>query len=373
MAGTMARKPGALQPLAGAQAQAAAPDAHVWLSASAGTGKTHVLTARVFRLLLQGVRPENILCLTFTKAGAAEMADRIHDRLAAWVLMDEADLFHDLEALGEESGPEARDRARRLFAEVLESTGGGLRIQTIHGFCQQLLTTFPLEADLPPGFRPLDQREQAMLARQTLADMVVVAQEQGDDILMEALQALSLRMGEGGAENFLLRCAARLDALEALPEDIAPWLLRELNLPEGDIEAHIAERCADDLFDMRTLGWIAQANADWGTGRALERCDRIARWRALDPTARATGLVDLHAVWAKADGDLLSTAKGWAPSVDGYGDAIARMHECCSELLGLRVRAAYAACSPGRCMPGASTHEPMPKPSALPAPSISTT
>ena len=343
MAGTMARKPGALQPLAGAQAQAAAPDAHVWLSASAGTGKTHVLTARVFRLLLQGVRPENILCLTFTKAGAAEMADRIHDRLAAWVLMDEADLFHDLEALGEESGPEARDRARRLFAEVLESTGGGLRIQTIHGFCQQLLTTFPLEADLPPGFRPLDQREQAMLARQTLADMVVVAQEQGDDILMEALQALSLRMGEGGAENFLLRCAARLDALETLPEDIAPWLLRELNLPEGDIEAHIAERCADDLFDMRTLGWIAQANADWGTGRALERCDRIARWQALDPTARAAALADLHAVWAKADGDLLSTAKGWAPSVDGYGDAIARMHECCSELLGLRVRAAYAA------------------------------
>src|SRR3546814_6244018 len=80
MAGTMAKKAKALQPLAGAQAQAAAPDAHVWLSASAGTGKTHVLTARVFRLLLQGVRPENILCLTFTKAGAAEMADRVHDR-----------------------------------------------------------------------------------------------------------------------------------------------------------------------------------------------------------------------------------------------------------------------------------------------------
>ncbi|EPR09848.1 DNA helicase UvrD [Sphingobium indicum IP26] len=343
MAGTMAKKAKALQPLAGAQAQAAAPDAHVWLSASAGTGKTHVLTARVFRLLLQGVRPENILCLTFTKAGAAEMADRVHDRLAAWVLMDEADLFHDLEALGEESGPEARDRARRLFAEVLESTGGGLRIQTIHGFCQQLLTAFPLEADLPPGFRPLDQREQATLARQTLADMVVVAQEQDDKALMDALQALSLRMGEGGAENFLLRCAARLDALEALPGDIAPWLLGELGLPEGDIDAHIAEQCGDESFDMRTLVWIAQANADWGTGRALERCDRIARWRTLDPAGRAAALFDLHAVWAKADGELISTGKGWAPSVDGYGDAIARMHECCSELLGLRVRTAYAA------------------------------
>ena len=177
MAATMARKTSALQPLAGAQARAASPDAHVWLSASAGTGKTHVLTARVFRLLLQGVRPENILCLTFTKAGAAEMADRIHDRLAAWVQMEEGELFEDLEALHEDSGPEARDRARRLFAEVLESTGGGLRIQTIHGFCQQLLTAFPLEADLPPGFRPLDQREQAALARQTLADLAVRAQD----------------------------------------------------------------------------------------------------------------------------------------------------------------------------------------------------
>lgn len=343
MAATMARIAKALQPLAGAQAQAAAPDAHVWLSASAGTGKTHVLTARVFRLLLQGVRPENILCLTFTKAGAAEMADRIHDRLAAWVQMEERDLFHDLEALGEESGPEARDRARRLFAEVLESTGGGLHIQTIHGFCQQLLTAFPLEADLPPGFRPLDQREQATLARQTLADMVVVAQDESDDALIGALQALSLRMGEGGAEAFLLRCAARLDALRALPEEITPWLMRELDLPEGDMDEHIAGQCADEAFDMRTLAWIAQANADWGTGRALERCDRIARWHGLDPTARAASLADLHAVWAKSDGELISTAKGWAPPVDGYADAIARMHEWCAALLGLRMRAEYAA------------------------------
>src|SRR3546814_14555436 len=93
---------------------------------------------------------------------------------------------------------------------------------------------------------------------------------------------------------------------------------------------------------MRTLSWIAQANADWGTGRALERCDRIARWRNLGPAERAAALTDLHGVWAKADGELISTGKGWAPQVDGYGDAIALMHECCGELLGLRIRAAYA-------------------------------
>ena len=106
MGAPMRSAPAPLQKLAGAQATAAAPDHHVWLSASAGTGKTHVLTARVFRLLLKGVAPENILCLTFTKAGAAEMADRIHDRLAAWVQMDDGTLFHDLEALGELASPE---------------------------------------------------------------------------------------------------------------------------------------------------------------------------------------------------------------------------------------------------------------------------
>ena len=340
MAATMA-KARALQKLLGDQARAAAPDAHVWLSASAGTGKTHVLTARVFRLLLQGVRPENILCLTFTKAGAAEMADRIHDRLAAWVQMDGPGLAADLIALGEDHGPQMQDHARRLFAEVLESTGG-LRIQTIHGFCQQLLTAFPLEAELAPGFRPLDQREQSTLARQTLADLVVGAQEEGDDALMAALQALSLRLGEGGAEGFLLRCAARGDALDALPADIAPWLNRALGLPEGDIDQWLADQCCDDMFDLRSLEWVVRANADWGKGRGLERCERIAAWRALDPGGRAAGLFDLHRAWAKADGDIID-AKGWVPPVDGYGEMAARLHSRCAELIALKLRADYAA------------------------------
>ncbi|RYM09654.1 double-strand break repair helicase AddA [Sphingobium cupriresistens] len=341
MAATMA-KTRALQKLLGDQARAAAPDAHVWLSASAGTGKTHVLTARVFRLLLQGVRPENILCLTFTKAGAAEMADRIHDRLAAWVQMEEVDLFNDLEALDEESGPEARDYARRLFAEVLESTGGGLRIQTIHGFCQQLLTAFPLEAELTPGFRPLDQREQSSLARQTLADMAVRAHDGDDAALIGALQAISLRLGEGGAEQFLLRCAATGDALDALPEAIGPWLAQELELPEGDIDQWLADQCSDTMFDMRTLDGIVRANVEWGKGRGLERCDRIAAWRALDPAGRAATLGDLHRAWSKADGDLID-AKGWVPPIDGYIEMAARLYDRCGALIAMKLRADYAA------------------------------
>src|SRR5438045_9038114 len=119
------------KPLQANQALAADPAAHASLSASAGTGKTQVLTARVLRLLLKGARPESILCLTFTKAAAAEMANRIGARLAAWVRLKDSDLAADLLALGESDDPPTRERARQLFARVLDCPGG-LKIQTIH-------------------------------------------------------------------------------------------------------------------------------------------------------------------------------------------------------------------------------------------------
>ena len=107
------------------------------------------------------------------------MAGRIHARLAYWVRLKDADLGHELVALGEEPGPEPRERARTLFARVLEATGGGLRIQTIHAFAQSLLAAFPSEAGLIPGFRPLEGREEQLLARQTLADLLVARRGRG--------------------------------------------------------------------------------------------------------------------------------------------------------------------------------------------------
>jgi ATP-dependent helicase/nuclease subunit A len=335
-------KPSPLQPLAGDQAIASGPDAHVWLSASAGTGKTHVLTARVYRLLLSGVAPENILCLTFTKAGAAEMAERIHNRLALWVQMDDATLFNDLEALGEESGPDARNKARRLFAEVLEATGGGLRIQTIHSFCQQLLAAFPLEANLVPGFRPLEERERMLLARQALADMIVEAESRDDTPLMEGLQALSLRLGEGAAETFLMRCARRHDLMEGLPANLHDWLFQTLGLPEGDIEAAIAESCGDDAFDMAGLSRIAAANAAWGTATGIGFAERIGAWRAAGPAARADLLDDLKGVFLTGKDEPRKASAKQIAAEPAYADLAARLGERCAELLSLRVRAAYA-------------------------------
>jgi ATP-dependent helicase/nuclease subunit A len=142
------------------QVRAVDPRDSVWLSASAGTGKTQVLSARVLRLLLsEGVEPSQILCLTFTKAGAAEMATRVHEVLANWVRMPDTELAIDLDHIGERATPEAIARARALFAQVLDCPGGGLRIDTIHAFSQWLLAAFPEEAGLIAGTRPMEERD----------------------------------------------------------------------------------------------------------------------------------------------------------------------------------------------------------------------
>ncbi|MBK8084984.1 MAG: double-strand break repair helicase AddA [Devosia sp.] len=141
------------------QRAASDPGRSVWVRANAGSGKTYVLTARVLRLLLGGARPEEILCLTYTKAAAAEMRGRVAQRLGQWALADEARLVADLVALGGVAPtPAMQLRARSLFAHALE-TPGGLRIQTIHAFCESVLHRFPGEAGVPFDFTVLEEHE----------------------------------------------------------------------------------------------------------------------------------------------------------------------------------------------------------------------
>jgi ATP-dependent helicase/nuclease subunit A len=186
------------------------PATNIWLSASAGTGKTQVLTARVFRLLLtEKVDPEHILCLTFTKAGAAEMAERINRQLAAWVRMDDTSLASDLAAIGASTGPATRDRARTLFARVLDAQGGGLRIMTIHGFCQSLLASFPEEAGIASIFKPIEARDQKILARDALGELLLEEERAGRPEILQAIQRLSVRMGEEATEQFLMTSSRR--------------------------------------------------------------------------------------------------------------------------------------------------------------------
>ncbi len=329
-----------LPPLRGEQRRASAPDAHVWLSASAGTGKTQVLSARVFRLLLRGVDPSAILCLTFTKAGAAEMAARVSQRLASWVRMKPAALFSDLQALGEPGDPVQQDRARTLFARVLDAPGGGLKIQTIHGFCQGLLAAFPAEANLVPGFRPIEPREEAVLARSTLADVLVTAEREGRSGPVEAIGRLSVRLGEGGAEGFLHQCGRAGRALEEIPSGIQPWLRGQLGLPSGDIEEVIAAGC-DDL-DMDAIERIAAANKAWGAATGIKHHDAIMAWLALSLEERAARLDELRGVVHTAKGEPRKASAKLVAAEPDYEFLAADLGDACAELLGLRDRAAYA-------------------------------
>ena len=202
-----------VHPLKDNQKRAVDPADSVWLSASAGTGKTQVLSARVLRLLLTpGVRPENILCLTFTKAGAAEMAERVNAVLARWVRLKPEPLAQDLFAIGAAGDEAAQARARTLFASVLDCPGGGLRIDTIHAFAQWLLAAFPEEAGLVPGTRPMEDRDRELLAHRVLADLLVEWEERGEQGPIEALEMLALRMGADKARAWLMRCAEAREA-----------------------------------------------------------------------------------------------------------------------------------------------------------------
>ena len=287
-----------LFPLVGNQQPAVDPGEVVWLSASAGTGKTQVLSARVLRLLLQGdVRPEQILCLTFTKAGATEMASRINEVLARWVRASEADLFNDLEAIGAESGPEARKRARRLFAQVLDCPGGGLRIDTIHAFAQWLLAAFPSEAGLLPGVKAMEDRDRDLLLREVLADLLIEAERSNDAATLLALEKLSVRMGPEAVPGWLLRCAKAREAWEG-PSGWQPpmrsGVLRLLGLPSDASAQDLADLCSDEVFDTDALECCLAAYRQWSAATGQKVSAQIAEWLEASPAERLTLLDDLH-------------------------------------------------------------------------------
>ncbi len=174
------------------QMQASIPRNSVWLSANAGSGKTKVLIDRVARMLLNGTQPHRILCLTYTRAAAAQMQNRLFDLLGDWAMMDEPELRKRLKTLGETDtiSPGGLANARRLFARAIE-TPGGLKIQTIHAFCASLLRRFPLEAGVPHGFEEMDGRAGDLMREDILEQMAA-----GEDRpLLDAL--LTVHSGEG--------------------------------------------------------------------------------------------------------------------------------------------------------------------------------
>ena len=204
------------------QLDASEPRGHRWVAASAGTGKTQVLSARVFRLLLAGARPESILCLTFTRAGAAEMQERVNGRLAAWVRLNDGALGAELRAMGEAVDPDTLATARRLFARVLDAGGGGLQVQTIHGFCQSLLAAFPLESGIAPGFEVIGDDQRLALADRTLTELLL----DDDGTLAAGSARCRCGLGEAGAARLfaaLRRIAAAAGTAARGALRLAAW------------------------------------------------------------------------------------------------------------------------------------------------------
>ncbi len=186
---------GMITPLERANAEqraASDPAVSAFVAASAGSGKTKLLTDRLLRLMLAGTRPERILCLTYTKAAAAEMTIRLNRRLGEWVAMGQAKLDAELRSLAVAPTPENRIRARKLFADVLDIPGG-MRIGTIHAFCQSLLRRFPLEAGVSPHFVLEDEVDAAARLRES-RELVLAAPAHRD--------AISALAGETNEQDF---------------------------------------------------------------------------------------------------------------------------------------------------------------------------
>lgn len=292
---------GKVYPLRDNQLPAADPAESVWLSASAGTGKTQVLSARVLRLLLEpGTDPSQILCLTFTRAGAAEMAVRINEVLARWVRLPDALLAKDLLAIGADHAPETIARARTLFARVLDCPGGGLRIDTIHAFAQWLLAAFPAEAGLVPGVRAMEDRDRDLLLREVLSGLLLDAEARGDGELLDALALLSLRLGPDKVPGYLLRCAEAREAWEGTGAWQPPLRARVeglLGLPAGADEAWLAGLCADEAFDVEALRACMAINAQWKAATGQDGASVIGDWLSSSPKVRLAGLEGLAGVF----------------------------------------------------------------------------
>lgn len=256
-----------------AQRRATTPDHSAWVVANAGTGKTKVLTDRVTRLLLEGVKPERILCLTFTKAAAAEMRNRLAHQLGRWALADEATLDTGIAKLIDRApDPAQRVVARRLFARVLDAPGG-INILTIHAFCQALLKRFPLEAGVAPGFDILDEAEaQTILRRVQNEQMEALARSDAPPALAAALALVAAKVSIAEYAELMTRLLSE-----------RAWLLARV-VDEGGL-AKLGARLRQQLecegaasLDEAALREAARALIETGGKTDGPNGQRIAAW-----------------------------------------------------------------------------------------------
>ena len=367
------------------QIAAADPRQSVFVTANAGSGKTSTLVDRVARLLLADVPPGEVLCVTYTKAAAAEMQGRLFDRLGAWAVMDDATLAQSLADLdagdpADRHGPDL-SRARRLFARALE-TPGGLKIQTIHAFCEKLLRRFPLEAGVTPGFKVLENEAAIALSHGAREELARLALAEPEGPLGQAYSHFAVELDWGAFQDLLGRIetdrvkltdyTARIIAgtapsphaltgadpdrtIEDIEGDFVRWLDRGEWLRMADLMSGGGtndQKCAER---MRGLFWsfagLAEVFLTGGEARKaiatskapppaaaylvelqlkyLSALDAVRKARVATDTRHVLTLAEVHA-------RLYDQAKEAAGALD-FGDLVERTHE----LLTVRASAAW--------------------------------
>lgn len=309
------------------QRAASNPNISAFVAASAGSGKTKLLTDRLLRLMLAGTRPDRILCLTYTKAAAAEMTIRLNRRLGEWVAMPGPKLDAQLQALDIRPTPEMRNQARKLFGDVLDLPGG-MRIETIHAFCQSLLRRFPVEAGLSPHFKLEDEVEAASRLREA-REQILARPEHRD-----AVVALAGETDEASFRDLIGMLNAGEDAMHELlrtysPAEIAVIQYEALNA-EGSSHEDILRKAME--WPRRThlqtvLGRIASGGTNSGRSWAA---DRLA-WLAQDVESRLLTWIDWVQAHFTATGERRKmktyTGKGLAAEQESLHAEIDREHD----------------------------------------------
>lgn len=305
------------------QGMASDPASSAWVGASAGTGKTKVLTDRVLRLLLPrqdgipGTPPGKILCLTFTKAAAAEMAERITQKLSVWAVCDEVALEKALKKLlGVAPTKEQKAAAQNLFANVIDDPVG-LQIMTIHSFCQSVLGRFPLEADLPPNFDIMEERTVSELLDNAVQKLARTARA-GDNLDIEkAFDNVAQTIDEKSFAILVRKMVQERFQMERLfegiqsKEELLRALLGQYGLDRDDnlsfMEAEIYSPPSNLENDLLRA---AEAMSDDGSKKGPERALIIKSWVSADRESRQTQYESYKDVFLKKDGDIRS-AKGF--------------------------------------------------------------
>ncbi len=300
------------QPLSGGQEQVARashiqrlasdPGASAWVGASAGSGKTKVLIDRMLRLLVDGAEPHRILALTFTNTAAAEMANRLQAKLAEWAVMARAKLAEELkdDLLQRSPSEEELARAQALFARVLEAPGG-MKIQTIHSFCQSLLGRFPVESQTPPRFRLLDDRGRAELLNQELTELIQDAYQDPDGDMGRAATLMTGLLQDTRFRDAMLTAANKRARLHRLIGQGLPVVLDELR---GKLGVDLNQSRQDLILSAIGPEPVAAFRPAWqtlsqGAGKSITKF-------LLPLAALIDGSADLDEAWEAACKELLS-------------------------------------------------------------------